>query len=107
LCILNKIRPPVRIGESVIGSIDGQVEVSVVAPEHKHLPFMHAPFWLQFDVHVLFAEQYKEKSEGHVRVPVRPREAGAGMTCYGVKQTSLASPIKINRKEPDKEHTLV
>jgi hypothetical protein len=41
-------------------------------------------------VQVFFAEQYKEKSVGHVRVPVKKN--GALITCPGVEHFKTAVP---------------
>ena len=72
---------------SLAGFLAAQVEVNVMAPVHRHRPFIQAPFWLQLKAHVFLAEQYNEKSLVQVRVPSKP--GTLGKTWPGVLHTSV------------------
>ncbi len=41
------VRPPVFYIWAIVNEVYKQVEVSYVAPVHRHCPFTHAPFLLQ------------------------------------------------------------
>lgn len=75
---------------------------SSLLPVHKHCPFTHIPLMLQWLSHTFFAAQYRLKSLGQVKVPIRP--TGAAKTWDGYLQANTELPILTNTVDPSSEH---